>query len=58
MQRSQEEYEILYGTIWMLKESNYEFKIVYHGDKPELYYNAAPDGVEWVEITVDDFILQ
>ena len=57
-QRSREEYETLYRDYLEPKESNYEFKIVYHGDKPELYYNAAPDGTEWVEITVDDFILQ
>ena len=57
-QRSQEEYEILYRDYLELKESNYEFKIVYHGDRPELYYNVAPKGVEWEETTVDDFILQ
>lgn len=57
-QRSQEEYEILYRDYLALKESNYEFKIVYHGDRPELYYNVAPKGVEWAGTTVDDFILQ
>ena len=39
-------------------EGNYEFKLASDGDTLKLYHNNAPVGVEWLEITVDDFIMR
>ena len=62
----QEKYEALKADYLAPKESNYEFKVTYGGD-PEnplsstghftLYYNVAPKGEEWQEVTIDDFIV-
>ncbi len=56
-QRSQKEYEVLYEDYLALKEGNFQFKIIDNGTTLELYTNVAPQGTEWVPITVDDFVM-
>lgn len=55
---NRETYESLYKDYLALKQSNYEFKVIWNDETLELYYENSVKGPAswWGPITVDDFI--
>ena len=53
-----ETYKSLYKDYLALKQSHYEFKVIWNDETLELYYENSVKGPEswWGPITVDDFI--